>query len=217
MSRMSNAALGCALGLVLLAGPALAAPGDVHSVTAERVNLRSGPSEDASIRSTVVSGDEVIELRREGNWTGVRVVKTGEEGWVFSDLLRQRQASTLGGGGGSGDSGTVARSDAGFNRLSPGFDRLVARIGDEFGYGFADKVEQSGNGGLRVVPTEEWIYNTSREAKLYAALAVYAMWKNYNNGRPVDIALGPAGGNAITIGDTPDGPELGMPLVGASR
>ncbi|WP_029007061.1 SH3 domain-containing protein [Azospirillum halopraeferens] len=214
MSRMCNAARGCALaiGLALAAGAAQAAPGDIHAVTSERVNLRSGPSEQASIRSTITGDDRLIELRRDGNWVGVRVVDTGEEGWVFGDLLRRQQASTLGGA----EAGAT-RADAGFNRLSPGFDRLIADIGDQFGYRFADSVEQTGDNTLRVVPTEEWIYNTSREAKLYAALAVYAMWKNYNNGRPVEAVLGPSDGHAIMVSDRADGPELSLPLVGGSR
>ena len=196
--------------MAALAWPAAAATGDVHSVTAERVNLRAGPSDDASIRSTVSRGDEVVELRHDGNWIGVRVLETGEEGWIFSDLLRREHASTLGGG-------VPTRRDAGFARLSPGFDSLVASLSDQFGYRFAERVEQTDDGGLRVVPTQDWVYNTSREAKMYAALALYEMWKNYNNGRPVSIALGSQDIGAITIDDKPDGPEFGMPLVGASR
>ena len=196
--------------VVALSVPAAAALGDVHAVTGETVNLRSGPREDASIRSTVRRGDEVIELRRDGNWLGVRVLRTGEEGWLFSDLVRERTASTLGGG-----AQTV--TEGGFSRISPDFDRLIASLDEQLGYRFAEKVDQTGNGGLRVVPTQEWIYNTSREAKMYAALALYGMWKNYNNGRPVNVALGEPGPAAITIEDGSNGPTLGLPLIGSSR
>lgn len=199
--------LGAAMAMALPAG---ATPGDIHSVTGEKVNLRAAPSDEAAIRSTIARGDEVIELRQEGNWIGVRSLRTGEEGWVFADLVRRRTPSTLGGA-----SSTV--SDAGFGRISTGFDSLLGNINNQLGYRFAERVEQTSNGGLRVVPTQEWLYNTSREAKLYAALALYQMWKNHNNGRPVNVALGSPGSSAIAIEDTNNGPELALPLMGSSR
>jgi hypothetical protein len=39
------------------------------------------------VRGTVERGDEVIELTRRDNWLGVRVLRTGEEGWIFGYLL----------------------------------------------------------------------------------------------------------------------------------
>lgn len=206
--RRPIAVLGIAMAL---AGPAWAAPGDTYKVTGEKVNLRSAPSDQASIRSTVTEGDQVIALREEGKWLGVRVLKSGEEGWIFSDLARREAQSTLG-----GPAATTA-AQTGLGRFSPGFDRLVGRIGDQLGYGMVDRIEQGPNNTLHVTPTQEWLYNTSRDAKLYAALALYEMWKNYNNGRPVNLALGGAGADALTIGDTGNGPELGLPQVGASR
>ena len=149
-------------------------------------------------------------MRREGNWLGVRVLRTGEEGWLFSDLVKRQTASTLGGG-------EAAPAQAGFEQMSPGFDGLVATIGERLGYRFADKVDQTGNGALRVVPTPEWTYNTGRDAKMYAALALYQMWKNYNNGRPVTVTLGSQGPSAITIADAAKGPELTMPTPSPSR
>ncbi|CAO3408478.1 SH3 domain-containing protein [Azospirillum largimobile] len=190
--------------------PALAASGDVHAVVGEKVNLRAGPSDDAAVRSTIARGEEVVELRRDDNWLGVRVLRTGEEGWLFADLVKRQSASTLGGG-------DAAPAQAGFGRLSPGFDSLVAGISEQLGYRFADKVEQSGNGTLRVVPTQEWTYNTSRDAKMFAALALYQMWKNYNNGRPVTMTLGPQGPAAITIADAAKGPELTGPILNSAR
>ena len=208
MSRKTIMVLVAALGLA--GTPALAASGDVHSVVGEKVNLRAGPSDDAAVRSTVARGDEVVELRREGNWLGVRVLRTGEEGWLFSDLVKRQSASTLG----NADS---APAQAGFGKLSPGFDELVAGISDHLGYRFADKVEQGANGTLRVMPTQEWLYNTSRDAKMYAALALYQMWKNYNNGRPVTVTLGAQGPAAITIADAAKGPELTGPTFNPAR
>ncbi|MBF5095204.1 SH3 domain-containing protein [Azospirillum sp. INR13] len=211
MSREILFALVAAVGLAgTTLVPALAASGDVHAVVGEKVNLRAGPSDDAAVRSTIARGDEVVELRREGSWLGVRVLRTGEEGWLFADLVKRNSASTLGGG-------DTAPAQAGFGRLSPGFDGLVANISDKLGYRFAEKVEQSGNGTLRVVPTQEWQYNTSRDGKMFAALALYQMWKNYNNGRPVTMTLGSQGPTAITIADAANGPELTGPMLNPAR
>lgn len=198
-----------ALGMTAVTVPAMAAPGDTYTITGDRVNVRSGPSDRASVRTTVPRGDELLELRQEGNWTGVRVLRTGEEGWVFSDLLRQRSTSTLKSGGSGRGS---------FARYSSGFDNLIGRVDEELGYHFADRVDVGENGTLRVTPTQEWLFNTSREAKIYAALALYEMWKNHNNGRPVSLALGARGMNPITIEDRSNGPFMDLPaLVGSSR
>ncbi len=219
MSGKSKTRRLCALGLgaVALAAlampttttPASANPGDTYTITGDRVNVRSGPNDRASIRTTVRRGDELLELRQDGGWTGVRVLRTGEEGWVFSDLLRQRSASTLGSGGNERSS---------FARYSSGFDRLIGRVNDELGYRFADRIDTGEDGLLRVTPTQEWLFNTSREAKIYAAMALYEMWKNHNNGRPVSVALGARGMNPITIEDGTNGPLMELPaLVGGSR
>lgn len=216
MSGKSKTGRLCALGLgavalMALVTPALANPGDTYTITGDRVNVRSGPTDRASIRTTVRRGDELLELRQDGNWTGVRVLRTGEEGWVFSDLLRQRSASTLGSGVGINGRGSFAR-------YSSSFDRLIGRVNDELGYRFADRVEPGEGNLLRVTPTQEWLFNTSREAKIYAAMALYEMWKNHNNGRPVSLALGARGMNPITIEDGVDGPIMDLPaLVGGSR
>lgn len=208
-SSVLRAALGVGVCGLMMAfgGPAVASPGDTHTVTGERVNLRAAPTDRASIRSTVRRGDELLELKQDGNWTGVRNMRTGEEGWVFTDLLRQRSTSMLGGG-----------ERGSFARYSSGFDRLIGRVNDELGYKFADRVEVGENGLLRVTPTQEWLFNTSREAKIYAALALYQMWKGHNNGRPVSLALGERGGTPITIEDAANGPIMDLPaLVGSSR
>ncbi len=197
------------LGMMALTTPAPANPGDTHTITGDRVNVRSGPADRASIRTTVRRGDELLELRQEGKWTGVRVLRSGEEGWVFSDLLRQRSASTLG-------HSTDQRNS--FARYSSSFDRLINHVNSELGYSFAERVEAGEDGVLRVTPTKEWLFNTSREAKIYAAMALYEMWKNHNTGRSVSVALGARGDNPITVADGADGPLIGLPpMVGSSR
>jgi uncharacterized protein YgiM (DUF1202 family) len=76
-------------------GSLLAATGDTLRVVGERVNLRAGPSDNATVRSQVVQGEQLLELQRDGNWYGVRVLRTGEEGWIFGNLIEPMTASTL--------------------------------------------------------------------------------------------------------------------------
>ncbi|WP_207483933.1 SH3 domain-containing protein [Arenibaculum pallidiluteum] len=196
----------CALCTLMFSvpDPAAAAPGDSYRVSGEKVNLRSGPSEQSNIRSTVSQGDDLLELRSQGPWIGVRVLRTGEEGWVYSDLVRRTAASTLG-----GEAGPVA--DTGFRQISPGFDQLLAGIGSQLGYRFAGKVERAEGNLLRVTPTQEWLYNTGRDAKLMTVLAVHEMWKSYNNGRPVAVSLVDGRGSSLmSIRDEGNGPVLDL-------
>jgi uncharacterized protein YgiM (DUF1202 family) len=211
------AAMVGAVGAVVgAAGPAVAATGDVYAVNSDKLNLRAAPSDSSQIRSHLGQGLEVVELRRDGPWLGVRVLRSGEEGWLWADYLKRSQASTLGGA-----PVPVAAAEppprVGFGRLSEDFDSVLARIDSELGYHFAERVEQPDKNSLHVVPTREWAFNTSREAKLYATLALYEMWKAYNNGRPVSVALGEGGSNVIALEDTAKGPQLTQPMAGSSR
>ena len=75
---------------MLLAGAALADTGDALIVTGDGVNVRAGPSEDAAIRMRVHSGQQVIELQREGSWVRAEIAGTdGQEGWIHSSLLAE--------------------------------------------------------------------------------------------------------------------------------
>ncbi|WP_247887287.1 SH3 domain-containing protein [Azospirillum sp. SYSU D00513] len=196
----------CGCAMLALAPPAGAETGDVYSVSGERVNLRSGPSDSASIRSTVERGTDLIELKRDGQWIGVRVERTGEEGWVFSDLVRRVEASNLGGGVGA------------FARISPQFDGLLDEIGREVGYSIIDRVVSAEGDRLRVRPTADWMDKASSDTKMMTALAIYQMWKNHNNGRPVDVDLVDRRGTSlIGIADGADGPELALDRSLATR
>jgi len=196
----------CAV-LALGSTSALAETGDVYQVTGEKVNLRSGPSDNASIRSTVSQGVELIELKREGSWIGVRVEETGQEGWVFSELVRRVASTDL-------DS---AAGDA-FARISPEFDRLLADIGGRTGYGFIRRVQQTDGNRLRVSPTQAWMDRADLDAKLMTVLAIYEMWKNHNNGRAVDVDMVDRRGNRLLgIADGASGPQLTVDESMAAR
>ena len=205
MSRESQA-LGLA-GLVLsfASSSALAAPGDIHRVSgAEVVNLRAGPSEESNIRGTLAQGDEVIELTREGNWIGLRVLATGEEGWIYGGLLEQVAASGLLPGDAQGSGG-----DAGFLQLSEGFDRLMRRVNADLRYRLVEDAAPVAEGVLQVRPTEAWLRSGGREAHLLGALAFYELWKNHQNGRPVTLIMtDDRGKEYIFVVDRDTGPEL---------
>jgi SH3-like domain-containing protein len=194
-------------GLALMtaaAGAALAAPGDIHRVAgADVVNLRAGPSDQTNIRGRVEQGDEVIELTREGSWAGVRVLGTGEEGWIYGGLLETVSRSGL--------EPAVEGSDAGFLQLSESFDMLMRRINSQLGYPVVETVEEAGDGSLRVVPTPQWLRDGSREAHMMAAAAIYQMWKNHQNSAPVEVVMADAAGeDYITIRDEASGPSLSI-------
>ena len=197
-----------ALAVVVSGTAARAAPGDIHRVAgADVVNLRAGPDDDSNIRGRVEQGDEVIELTSEGNWLGVRVLQTGEEGWIFGGLLeRVAQSGLL-----PGDAGFADDGDGGFLQLSEGFDRLIRRIDRGAGYRMVQEAVPVGDGVLRVTPTAAWLRAASRESHLMAALAFYQMWKNHQNGRPVTMVMpDDRGEDYIQIADGDRGPELAI-------
>ncbi len=181
--------------------PADAAVGDTHRVVGERVNLRAGPSDDATVRAQIPQGEALLELQRDGNWYGVRVLRTGEEGWIFGNLVEPIGTSTLGGGGGGGVAG------AGFGDLSRDFDRLLGHVAQRYGFPLFDRVSQAGGDTLEVTASEDWLRAGSRDEHLLAATAIYQMWKNHQNSRPVRVSvLEPGGERYITIDET-QGPD----------
>jgi hypothetical protein len=203
-SAISAAAAACAV--LAGGGVAQAAPGDIHRVSgAEVVNLRAGPSDESNIRGRVEQGVEVIELTSDGNWRGVRVLQTGEEGWIYGGLLERVAPSGL-------LPGDLADSEpGGFLQLSEDFDQLIRRVNGGLGYRMVDSATVAGDGVLRVVPTPSWLRAGSRDSHVMAALAFYQMWKNHQNGRPVAMVMEDAtGADYIRIADGSQGPELAI-------
>jgi hypothetical protein len=188
-----------ALSVIFLSANAWAFPGDIQEVTAERANLRAGPSDKAEALGQVQRGDELIELQRQGDWLGIRVIRTGEEGWVHGNLVQLSSATRLG----------REAEPAGFKDLSPGFDSLIRNIEEHYGYQMVDRVEITENRTLRVAPTREWLLYGGRQDHLLAALAFYQMWKENQNDQPVNVSLmDEKGGQYITISDGSSGPSL---------
>jgi uncharacterized protein YgiM (DUF1202 family) len=195
------------LGLIAFtAAPAGAATGDVHRVSnADTVNLRAGPSDESKVRGTVTRGSEVIELTREGSWLGIRVLRTGEEGWIFEQLMEPVTRSALGNGG------PAVVEDVGFLRWSDGFNRLLRSINTDLRYPTVRTVEQSSTDSLRVTPTTDWLVNGSRDAHLMGAAAMYQMWKNHQNGAPVRLIMtDDRGQDYISIIDDGQVPNLSI-------
>jgi SH3-like domain-containing protein len=205
------AATTAAVALLLsAAGPLGADAGDIHQVSAESVNLRAGPSQSTAVRGRVGSGTEVLELRREDNWVGVRVLRTGEEGWIHGNLLETVARSTLATG-----EAPALEQDAGFRDISEGFDRLVQSLNAELGYTVVERVQRTGADELTVTPTEQWLRYGSRDAHVMTAAAVYQMWKNHQDQAPVRVTVkGSDGGEYITIADGAAGPELSVRAPG---
>jgi hypothetical protein len=161
-----------------LAAPAAAGPGDLYEITAELANLRSSPSDAASVRDRLQDGTQVIELRRDGGWLGIRVVPTGQEGWIWGELLSQVQSSSLGDG----------EATAGFATYSTDIDRLLHQVNERLGVPMIGEIAENGS-TLTLVPNASWLRASSQDAQLMAATAIYGMWKNYQNQSPVEVVL----------------------------
>lgn len=183
--------------LLLSAGAALAMPGDIYKVTGERVNLRAGPSDQSAVRSQVLQGDDLIELTQQGRWLGVRHARTGEEGWVYGDLVRRVSQSTLG----------RRVSAAGFGKYSRDFDGMIETINGELGFPMVAAIDQGPSNTLRVTPTTEWMLGTGRDAKLYAAAALHQMWRSVT-GKPGNVALMYGNTPFLTVSDGNAGPVM---------
>jgi len=179
----------------------MADTGDIYRITTEKVNLRAGPSNEASIRTALEEGDELIELQSEGPWLGVRVLSTGEEGWVYGELVEQVAQSLL----------DEAMPTGPFVELSGDFDRLINSVNNQLGYNMVDQVQKRENNTLQITPTREWLLYGGREAHLMAAVAFYQMWKNHQDRQPVNLVLvDDQNENYISINDAEAGPMLSI-------
>ena len=190
------------LALVMIS-PVSATTGDTLRVVGERVNLRAGPSDDANVRSQILQGEQVLELRRDGNWYGVRALRTGEEGWMFGNLLEPLTPTTL-------VPQPVRIPSAGFGELAPDFDRLLGNLAQRYGFPLFESVRQEGDNELRLTLSPQWLRAGSADEHLLAAAAAYEMWKNHQNGAPVVVEMvEPGGKRYLTIDDArKDGPLL---------
>jgi hypothetical protein len=205
ISRTWKAGCGGLALLLLGSAPALSAAGDTHRVTAEAANLRAGPSNDAAVRGQLEQDAEVIELRSERGWLGVRVVETGEEGWIFGELVETVRRSGL----------AEENDDAGFRALSQDFDRIVQTLNAELGYRMVDAVDQTGEDELAVTLTPQWLRYGGRDAHMLAATSIYQMWKNHQDQRAVRLVVrDPEGEDYITIIEDETGPMLSVALPG---
>ena len=202
--KVAAACAGAATFLALGAGPPMAATGDTHRVLAERVNLRAGPSDGANVRSQITQGEQVLELRREGGWYGVRVLRTGEEGWIFGDLIEPVGTTTLGEGGPAGG--------AGFADLSRDFDRLMGQLARRYGFALFDGVRQADDATLEATLTPAWLRAGSADEHLLAAIAIYQMWKNHQDSAPVRVLLLEPGGERYIAIDETGAPEALLTL-----
>ena len=176
-----------------------AAPGDVYRVNTAKVNLRAGASDKTQALSTVTPVDELIELRRDGSWIGVRVLSTGEEGWIYGELAEQITKSRL-----QEDTDVLAAE-----QLSPDFDQLLQQVENQLGYPMLTRLTQSESNGLRVALSHDWLRQASHEAHLMATIAFYHTWKTHNAGRSVELTLLDEQSEAyMAIRDEPNGPAL---------
>jgi uncharacterized protein YgiM (DUF1202 family) len=198
MNSLIKQSLSGLCGLAITAS-AIAATGDIYRVSSAKVNLRNGPSDTNSVLTTVKRDTELLELRRDGSWLGVRVMTTGEEGWIYDNLVEKQKQSRL-------QSPIPALT---FKDISPDFDQLIGRIGSYLGYPIVSGLEQPEAGTLRITASPDWLLRKSTDAHLMAATMFYQMWRDNQEGRPVKLILSDnQGDDYIVVADSDDGPQL---------
>ena len=74
--------------MALLATGAAAAPGDALVVTADVVNVRTGPGTDNPVLFHARRDQQVVELARTADWIQVRMPDRAADGWIHHSLLR---------------------------------------------------------------------------------------------------------------------------------
>jgi hypothetical protein len=151
------------------------------------------------VRDRVSGGTQVIELERDGNWYGVRTLDSGQDGWIYGDLLNRISSSGL-----SDD-----KVDGGCADYSSDFDQLIGQINDRLGFAIVESIAAEGD-HLTIEPTNAWLRASSQDAHALATTAIYGMWKNYKNNAPVGVVLLDENDQAyVSIEDAgEDGPDL---------
>jgi len=82
--------LGALLLVCAFAMPAAYADiGDRLEVVESRAMLYAGPSDTASRLVTLRSGEQMVEMERQGRWVFVAVKDSGAQGWVKSSVVRK--------------------------------------------------------------------------------------------------------------------------------
>lgn len=184
---------------LLLSVSALAATGDIYVISSAKVNLRNGPSDNNTVITVVERGVELIELRRDGRWLGVRILSTGDEGWIYDELVEQSVQSQLG----------ERTESLSFKDISADFDHLLGHLGDQLGYPLVTSINQVDDNTLRVTASPAWLLRNGTDTHMMAAVAYYQVWKSSLAGAPVTLMFGDGyGGDYVVITDTDDGPKL---------
>ena len=121
---------------------------------------------------------------------------------MFAQLLEPVATSTL-------DTVGAAPATAGFGELSRDFDRLMAAVDERRGFSLFDRVRPGDGNLLEVTASEGWLRAGSADEHRLAAVAVYQMWKNHQNGAPVKVVVTDGrGAPYITIDETRGEPVL---------
>ena len=77
------------------ASSALAAMGDRLEIAVSKASVYAGPSSTASRLFSLNSGEQMVEMERQGSWVFVSVKRTSAQGWVRSSQVQQARAKTV--------------------------------------------------------------------------------------------------------------------------
>lgn len=73
--------------VVNLSEGASAAEGDLWAVNSTNVNVRSGPSTNTDVLTTVNPGDKIVEIAAKGEWFYAEFPDHNQRGWIYGPLL----------------------------------------------------------------------------------------------------------------------------------
>lgn len=119
-------------------------PGDVPAVSVRNAGLRSGAGFLAAITEQLDYGESVEVLEVRGDWVRVRVVASGDEGWLHTTTIEDKESLRLEQVQDSRTAGTTSREIAlagrGFN------EQVEAEYKSEKGLDFTLVDEMEGYG-----------------------------------------------------------------------
>ena len=114
-------------GPLLLSGAALGAAGDVLTVIGDRVNVRSGPGTEHSVRLQVSRTQRLVEIERQGDWVHAEIAGPGDaEGWIHGSLVAPPNGEPLVPRAAAAEPGAVAGEAAQAQPLEEPTDAAVA-------------------------------------------------------------------------------------------
>jgi hypothetical protein len=143
------------LSMALLATAALAAPGDTLVVTADVVNVRTGPGTGNPVLLHATRGQQATELARDGDWIQVHLPDEATDGWIHRSLLALAQPAPDDTTEAPASNGAASLSEA-LAMFRSNVTELNARALAAAGVELFTGAEPADSGAVQVMVTKAW-------------------------------------------------------------